>query len=234
MCGDASEFVEPELLRAWLTGRSISRGLPAPVADHGGWRVDVGLPTEKARYVFAVMTPGLKRLGETIRAPQIFLKLCGSADRLRSILPGRWQVQGGSHLMTFDGELGPPRAPPPGYELEVSRDERGVATRVVSRDGEIAASGFAAETPEAFVYDRIVTEPTHQRRGLGLTVMTALGAQRRSAAALHVLVATPAGRGLYAALGWTVRSPYATAVIAPKPSLTRPARSDTPPPALSR
>jgi GNAT superfamily N-acetyltransferase len=136
--------------------------------------------------------------------------------------------------MTFDGELGPPRAPPPGDELEVSRDERGVAALVVSRDGEIAASGSAAEMPEAFVYDRIVTEPTHQRRGLGLTVMIALGAQRRSTAARHVLVATPAGRQLYAALGWTVRSPYATAVIAPKPPLTRPAGSDTPPPARSR
>jgi GNAT superfamily N-acetyltransferase len=115
--------------------------------------------------------------------------------------------------MTFDGELGAPRAPPPGYQLEVARDERGIAVRVLSHNGEIAASGFAAETPEAFVYDRIVTEPAHQRRGLGLTVMTALGAQRRSRNARHVLVATPEGRALYAALGWTVRSPFATAVI---------------------
>jgi len=115
--------------------------------------------------------------------------------------------------MTFDGDLGAPRAPPSGYELEVDEDERGIAVRVLDREGELAASGFAAETPEAFVYDRIVTEPAHQRRGLGLTVMTALGAQRRSVAARHVLVATPEGRALYAALGWTVRSPFATAVI---------------------
>jgi hypothetical protein len=40
--GPASELVDPQLLRAWLTARSVSRGLPAPVPDHGGWRVDVG------------------------------------------------------------------------------------------------------------------------------------------------------------------------------------------------
>jgi len=175
--------------------------------------VDVGLPTEATRYVFAGVTPGLKRLGENIDAPSVFLKLCGSDAELRDVLPARWEIQRGAHLMTFDGDLGAPRPPPPGYELEVTFDERGIAARVHAANGEIAASGFAAETPEAFVYDRIATEPAHQRRGLGLAVMTALGSQRRSAAARHVLVATPEGRALYAALGWTVRSPFATAVI---------------------
>ena len=211
--GSAPEPVDPQLLRAWLTGRSISRGLPAPVPDHGGWRVDVGLPAEVARYVFADVTPGLKHLGESIRAPFVSLKLCGPDGLLRSILPARWEIQGGNHLMTFDGDLGAPRAPPPGYELEVATDERGIAVRVLDREGDLAASGFAAETPGAFVYDRIITEPAHQRRGLGLTVMTALGAQRRSSGARHVLVATPEGRALYATLGWTVRSPFATAMI---------------------
>lgn len=226
--GSAPEPVDPRLLRAWLAGRSISRGLPAPVPDHGGWRVDVCLPTEMARYVFADVTPGLKHLGETLQTPFVSLKLCGSDALLRSLLPARWEIQGGNHLMTFDGDLGVPRPPPPGYGLEVTTDERGFAVRLLDREGDIAASGFAAETPEAFVYDRIVTEPAHQRRGLGLTVMTALGAQRRSPAARHVLVATPEGRALYAAMGWTARSPFATAVITP------PAESDTPPRARSR
>jgi GNAT superfamily N-acetyltransferase len=165
------------------------------------------------RYVFAEVTPGLRHLGETIHAPFVSLKLCGSDALLRSLLSARWEIQGGNHLMTFDGDLGAPRPPPPGYWLEVAMDDRGVAARVLDREGELAASGYAAETPEAFVYDRIVTEPKHQRRGLGLTVMTALGARRRSGAARHVLVATPEGRALYAALGWTLRSPFVTAVI---------------------
>jgi GNAT superfamily N-acetyltransferase len=175
--------------------------------------VDVGLPSDATRYVFAEVTLGLKHLGETVRAPFVSLKLCGSNDLLRSLLPARWEVQGGAYLMAFEGDLGAPRALPPGYKLEVSTNERVIAARVLAANGEIAASGFATETPEVFIYDRIVTEPAHQRRGLGLTVMTALGAQQRSSDARHVLVATPEGRALYAALGWTVRSPFATAVI---------------------
>ena len=147
MPDSASDPVDPQLLRAWLTGRSISRGLPAPVPDHGGWRVDVGLPTEVARYVFADVTPGLKHLGESIRAPFVSLKLCGPDSLLRSILPARWEIQGGNHLMTFDGDLRAPRAPPPGYDLEVATDglDRALALchgddsgRVIGLGGELA------------------------------------------------------------------------------------------------
>jgi hypothetical protein len=32
--------VDPALLEAWLSARSIARGLPLPIPDQGGFRVD--------------------------------------------------------------------------------------------------------------------------------------------------------------------------------------------------
>lgn len=60
-------FAEPELPWAWLAGRSIARGLPLPVAVHGGMRVDTASPEEACRYVFAGPEPGLAALASSIR-----------------------------------------------------------------------------------------------------------------------------------------------------------------------
>jgi GNAT superfamily N-acetyltransferase len=87
------------------------------------------------------------------------------------------------------------------------------AARILGRDGELAASGFAAETEAAFVYDRIVTEPPHRRRGLATALMQALGSARHGDQSRQVLVATEEGRPLYAAMGWTLKSYYTTAAI---------------------
>jgi GNAT superfamily N-acetyltransferase len=64
-----------------------------------------------------------------------------------------------------------------------------------------------------FIYDRIETSPEHRRKGLGNTIMNALKAHRKSTNAPQLLVATEDGRGLYTSLGWSVLSPYSTAVI---------------------
>jgi GNAT superfamily N-acetyltransferase len=85
---------------------------------------------------------------------------------------------------------------------------------VHAEDGTLAASGHVALGERLATYDRIVTDPAHQRRGLGRAVMHALQALAR-AHGRHagVLVATPAGRALYESLGWRVHAPWATAVI---------------------
>jgi predicted GNAT family acetyltransferase len=64
-----------------------------------------------------------------------------------------------------------------------------------------------------FIYDRIVTDPLHRRRGLATALIGALGATRRSRASREILVATQDGRALYSALGWTLYSHYMTAFI---------------------
>jgi len=86
--------------------------------------------------------------------------------------------------------------------------------RIIAPDGDVAASGCAAETADVFIYDRIETAQEHRRKGLGVAVMAALGSARRSSAAAQLLSATEDGRMLYEKLGWTVLFPLATAAIA--------------------
>ena len=106
---------------------------------------------------------------------------------------------------------------PAGYGVEV--EDAVAATgcghvRVVAPDGTLAAAGHVALGERLAIYDRIVTEPAHQRRGLGRAVMHALQALARAHGRhANVLVATTEGRALYESLGWRLHAPWATAVI---------------------
>ncbi|MBV9510552.1 MAG: GNAT family N-acetyltransferase [Caulobacteraceae bacterium] len=115
--------------------------------------------------------------------------------------------------MTFDGEAGRPSMIPSGYELDVRAKASVSLARIFARDGSLAASGYAASAQGVFVYDRIVTEEPHRRRGLASAIMMALGCQRSPVDARQALVATRAGRSLYTKLGWVVRSPWTTGVM---------------------
>ena len=204
--------IDPRLVLGWLTARSIARNLPPPVPDRGGFRVDTGSATEAVRWVFPHVTEGLLTLADELHEPRRFIKLCADDASLRRCLPERWQVQPSAFVMTTNGEAGAPELAAP-YRLHRERIGCTTHVRVCTVDGELAASGFAAEAGGFFVYDRIVTEPMHRRRGLGRAVMRALGGERSSAAVPQVLVATDEGRALYRTLGWTVVSAYASAVI---------------------
>ena len=202
-----------ELLRGWLAARSIARDLPQPVSEHGGLRVETGLPNEIRRFVFAEPHSAISELAQTIFAPNIFIKLCGTGEQLLALVPPRWWLQDPSYLMTYDGPCGARRALGAAYRLEMTNERNVTSVRILDNDGALAASGYAAEYGGAFVYDRIVTEEAHRRQGLGRAVMAALGSARRSSASQQVLVATEDGRALYSSLGWTVHTPYATVVI---------------------
>jgi GNAT superfamily N-acetyltransferase len=201
------------LIKGWLTARSIARGLPFPVEDSGGWRVDTNLPNELRRYVFVDSADGLRRIARSIRQPRVFLKPLGSEETMRSLLPRRWHIGAAGFFMTLAGSFDGPSPLPQGYEMEISMAGHVIEARVRARDGAVVAEGFAAETSDVFVYDRIVTDVSHRRRGLARAVMKALGAARGSVDARQVLVATEEGRFLYSTMGWTVHSPWTTAVI---------------------
>lgn len=203
-------MIDPDLLLAWLTARSIARGLPAPVPDRGGWRVDTGAPEEQCRYVFASVSPGLTALGVAIDSPFVMLKACVDDAVLAAALPARWSLAAASHVMI--GANCAPVACPAGYRIERRGDDGPIAVRIMADDGQLAASGYAAAALGVFAYDRIVTAPDHRRRGLGRVVMSLLGA-RAPLAATHMLVATDMGRSLYETLGWRVVAPYASAFI---------------------
>jgi GNAT superfamily N-acetyltransferase len=207
--------VDPLLMEGWLRARSLSRGLPQPVPDSGGLRVDSGLPNETRRYFFARPVDGLRQLAECICEPRISLKLCDEPETLRSYLPPRWQIFPPNFVMicpqVFDE--GERRQMPDGYRLELKTGSAVTQAIVVSAANELAASGYAAHYDDVFIYDRILTAEDHRRKGLGTIVMTALASARPASADIQILVATPAGRELYRALGWDDYAPYTTAVI---------------------
>ncbi len=68
--------------------------------------------------------------------------------------------------MTHEGTLAA-QGLPGGYRLDVVTTNAISVARIRVDDGRIAASGHAVEVGGVFVFDRIVTEPAHQRRRPG-------------------------------------------------------------------
>lgn len=196
------------MIAGWVTARSIARELPAPVADHGGWRVDTRSETERCRYIFAEAGPSIGALAAAIREPRVFIKLCDEDAVLAALLPSHWHFADRSWVMSGAASTAPPL--PPGYRIETDVSHDRIAVRVLGPAGELAASGYGANALGVFAYDRIVTDASHRRLGLGRIVMAELGRAAKSDAA-HVLVATDMGRALYESIGWRVRSSYASA-----------------------
>jgi GNAT superfamily N-acetyltransferase len=110
-------------------------------------------------------------------------------------------------------------AVPEGYRLR--EWSRGGVTRVMvaAPDGSLAARGQIAPTGGTAVVDQIETAPEHRRKGLGSLVMRTLHrAAVRQGARTGVLSGTPAGRGLYEALGWEVVALLTSAKYSPQDS----------------
>ncbi len=208
--------VDPTILNAWLSARSVARGLPMPVHEHGGFRVDTNSDAEIARWVFPKVAPGIEELARTITEPRYFLKLCGTADELQGALPKAWKIYAPSYFMRAKKEP-PARLLPDRYAIEIKRVGAVIKARITFETGALAASGYAAETSEVFIYDRIVTEPEHRRKGLGHVLMRALHDTRQQPGTPELLVATEDGRALYSTLGWETISPYSTASMTSAP-----------------
>lgn len=207
-------MVDDALVGAWLAARSLARGLPAPVPDHGGWRVDSGQAEERRRHVFTAPCEGLRLLGQAIDEPWVPLKLCRPADDLFALLSPRWRLTSDADTKVMTRDDSPDAVPPlpPGYRATIDVAGEVTFARIMAGEA-LAASGYAAEHGGVFVYDRIVTREAHRRNGLGRALMAMLGRARRSAASQAILTATPAGRALYLKLGWRDYSPYSTAMI---------------------
>ncbi len=212
----SNSSVDPMILDAWLSARSVARGLPMPVPEHGGFRVDTSSDAEIARWVFTKIGAGLEELARTITEPRYFLKLCGAANELRAALPKAWELHASSYFMRAISKP-PARRLPDGYAIEVKRVGSVIEARIASETGVLAASGYAAEAWGVYIYDRIVTEPEHRRKGLGHVLMRTLHDNRQQPGNPELLVATEDGRALYSTLGWETISPYSTASIISAP-----------------
>ena len=190
-----------DILGAWVRGWAVSRAVPTPVAEPDGYRVDVGLPGHRVRYL--VRSPSaVATRARTVAAPGTWLKTCGERSAVLAGLTTDWEVGETEYLMTYDGDLPPAEVPAP-YEVTLT-GEGPLWEAAVTASGAPAARGWVAVDSGVAVFDRIVTEPEHRRRGLGRVVMHRLGVA--AGAESSVLLASEAGRGLYGALGWRVVS----------------------------
>jgi GNAT superfamily N-acetyltransferase len=89
-------------------------------------------------------------------------------------------------------------------DLKLTTSEsNGVHYAVVHADDKVAASGQVFVVRQVAVFDKIVTEPDFQRRGLGSFIMKALAAQAfQHDVESGLLLASMDGQHLYSHLGW--------------------------------
>ncbi|MFC3896782.1 GNAT family N-acetyltransferase [Lentzea rhizosphaerae] len=201
-----------DLVSDWVWGWALSRGTPDPVTEPDGYRIDVGLPAHRVRYVLLDPSSAGPRAGG-LTEPGTWLKVCGSAEQVP--LSPRWTVEAPEYLMSTG--LGPIAAttPPDPYTVELHSTGDVHDAVVRAADGECAAKGRVAVRGRAAVIDVVETDPAHRRRGLGSVVMAELSRAAADRGAVRaVLVATEAGRALYEKLGWKVESPITAAHLA--------------------
>ena len=206
----ASDRVDRAWLHAWLEGRSLARGLPMPVADRGGWRVETGSASEVRRWVLAGLSPEVAALASK-HLPGHAIRATVESEHLRAALPDSWVLGPPTYCMRGPDAATPPVALPPGFSLELRKEGPVARAFVLDPEGMLAASGHAGAGRQAYVYDRIVTQDEFRRQGLGRAVMAALREVKPDAALPDLLVATAAGRELYEKLGWETLGPYASA-----------------------
>jgi GNAT superfamily N-acetyltransferase len=211
-----SGSADAALVEAWVNGWALSRSVAAPILVAGGHRLVVGEPGHAERFVFpALDAAALSDLATRITAPGIFLKAFCAPEALLTAVDARWSLQAPGDLMAVDLVAVPPPATLAAGYLQAFRAEGAVlVVEIHEADGVLAASGRAALTGGFAVFDKIVTDPAHQRRGLGRFVMGVLGERARALGADRgVLVATPEGRALYEVLGWRFEGRMETVVI---------------------
>ena len=207
---------DPDIVRTWVRGWTMTRRVAPPVFENGAYRVEVGLPDQKRRHVFPATSDLIRRHAEAIDEPFVFLKVCAPPERVQPYLPQHWRIATLGYMMLLSGAMhGSSSALPDGFAFS-SEDlgSGGTLLNILDPDGEIAATGRIAFPGDFAIYDRIRTHENHRRKGLGRSIMKyleTLAAERKLTRA--VLVATPDGRALYETLGWTLHSLYTTAAI---------------------
>jgi GNAT superfamily N-acetyltransferase len=198
-------------------GWTLTRNKASPVSQAYGCKIDLGLPDHLERHVVVDYDAEiLRELTSSLHTPGTWLKVCAPPEKVIPLLHEDWQVQAPEYLMAVTLS-DTPAAAHEGYRLSLSTSGAVTDAELRDMDGQLAAKGRLAHSEGVATFDQIVTEPAHQRKGLGRVIMAALGnlAIAREAR-VGVLVATEQGRALYQAIGWTLVSPMTAAVIATK------------------
>ncbi|MFF9499772.1 GNAT family N-acetyltransferase [Streptomyces sp. NPDC014656] len=186
----------------------MSRGATAPEDVPWGLRIEVGRPSRTVRHVLLGADADTARtLVGTVTEPATCVKAFLPPADMEPWFPAGWEPTEPCFLMAVD--LRPARVrTPDGYTAAVETADGVARVRVVAAGGELAARGQAGLTDTACVFDQIITEPAHRRRGLGTAVMAALTrAALERGVSEGVLGATVQGRALYEAIGWKALAP---------------------------
>ena len=224
----------PELVRAWISGWTVSRGAADPAPEPWGWSIDVGQARHVRRHVLpAPAEEDVRKLAGGTTAPWTWLKLFAEEERVLPWIGRGWHQDIPGYLMTLP--LRPERAAvPAGYRITTWSRGGTVRALVRTADGAFAARGQIAlapatplggrvDAPLLAVADQIETDPGHRRRGLGSVLMRTLQHEAHAAGArTALLVGTTEGRALYASLGWALRSPMASLWYDPATPTARP------------
>jgi len=205
--------IDPGLMRDWLTGWTLARRTPAPVAEGDHWFVDVGWPEQKRRYVFCGPSHKIAELARTIRDPWVFLKGCMPDTAMAGLLPDGWMLTPPRFMMTCEALQPLAPALPAGYRLEVDSGAAIPSATIMDCSGGPVATGQVVQSGARAIFDSIKVGDGHRRRGVGRALVGALTEMARNRGLTQgVLVATQEGRALYESLGWRFHAPYASAV----------------------
>ncbi|GAA0829981.1 hypothetical protein ACFQVD_32950 [Streptosporangium amethystogenes subsp. fukuiense] len=110
----------PDVVRAWVGGWAVSRSVRPPVEVAGGFRLEIGLPGHRVRYVLF----DVERVAELVpalTAPGTWLKVSASAERVVPLLTPAWTVGEPEYLMTMPLRRATALAPD-GYTLHTATD----------------------------------------------------------------------------------------------------------------
>ena len=204
-----------EIVENWLKGWCLSREVSFPVQYKSGFNVFVGDEKQKERYVFPDLNEYFFQLARSIDEPWIYLKVSTSPDRFIGDIPEKWQLQAQGYLMTCFHPMSFPKISlAKGYHLEFSEYNTTFVVRIVAENGEQASIGRVSLIDSVAVYDRIITEKNHQRKGLASFSLKELEKIALSKGfSNYLLVATEEGKRLYDSLGWKVYCLHSSIVI---------------------
>ena len=209
---------DPALIACWAKAWAISRGAAMPVERDGGLYIHVGQPDQVGRYIFAgVDGEAIRPLAAAIDRPLLYLKVCAPADAVRPLLPDGWQIATPGYMMTapLAAMLGRPPVLPAEFSIGMTAADGIIFAHIRDAEGEEAARGRIVPMADLVVFDRIRTADRYRRRGLGRAIMRSLAIEAdRLGIREAMLCATPEGRELYTALGWSLHSGYTTASLA--------------------
>jgi hypothetical protein len=207
--------VSHDIVEKWLKAWSLSRKLPLLVRFKSGFKVEVGEERQKTRYVFSELNEDFIELSKQIDEPWTYLKVCSSPDKVKNKVSEKWIIQPPGYMMCcFEPMKNSDAHLSEGFRIQYEEYNSTTVIKIIDENGEQASIGRIVLIDDLAVYDRIITEETHRRKGLARFLMKELEKIALSKGiSNNFLVATEKGKALYETMGWELYSPYTSIVI---------------------